>query len=30
LGKAEAIAWDGGDLVITTEGGEVWRIRNAK
>jgi hypothetical protein len=30
LGQTEAIAWDGDDLVLTTEGGAVYRVAKAK
>jgi hypothetical protein len=29
LGQTEAIAWDGADLVLTTEGGAIYRISDA-
>jgi hypothetical protein len=30
LGQTEAVAWDGDDLVLTTEAGAIYRIRKAK
>ena len=30
IGQAEGIAWDGNDLVLTTEGGSIWRMTGAK
>jgi len=30
LGQTEAVAWDGNDLVLTTEGGAVYRVAGAK
>jgi len=29
LGQTEAVAWDGVDLVLTTEGGAVYRVKDA-
>jgi hypothetical protein len=30
LGQTEAVAWDGDDLFLTTEGGEMFRVKNAR